>query len=174
MKLKKIFKTASDVVFYLFLVLLLFVFVSNVKAKKEGSQPSIFGYGFYSVLTGSMEPTIHTGSLIITKQTKPEDIKVNDIITFKSKNTNNLTTHRVIEIKNDDSIKFITQGDANNTKDPAPIDSSLFVGKVVFFIPFLGSIALFIKSNLLVIFLVLILFLTISKYIKKIWRNKNE
>lgn len=140
----------------------------NIKAKKTGEQPVIFGYGFYSVLTGSMEPTIDTGSLIITKQTKPEDIKVNDIITFKSNYTKNLTTHRVKEIKKDKSIKFITQGDANNTKDPEPIDSSLLIGKVVFFIPFVGSVALFIKSNLLFIFVILLIFLITLKFIKNI------
>lgn len=165
MNTKKTFEVISDIFFYIFLIFLLIIFISSVRAKKSGEQPSVFGHSFYCVLSGSMEPTIKTGSLIITKEVSTKDIKINDIITFRNNYTENLTTHRVKGIINDDSIKFITQGDANNIKDPSAIDSNLLVGKVVFFIPLLGLIALFIKSNLLILLAILTVFLLMSKYI---------
>lgn len=94
----------------------------------------IFGITPYVVLSGSMEPTIKTGSLcFINKHAKYEKIKEKDIIAFKSNGT--LVTHRVDEI-NDDG--FVTKGDSNDTQDGSLVTKDNFVGKNIFWIPKVG------------------------------------
>lgn len=93
-----------------------------------------------------MSPTIKVGGLIIVKEVSPQNIQEGDVITFRSSSTDNVTTHRVIDIENANGIKFVTKGDANNVQDPNPIDSSFLVGKVVKFIPYLGAVAMFIQK----------------------------
>lgn len=58
----------------------------------------VIGFQTYSVLSGSMEPTYHTGSLIYVKKTDPQDIKVGDPITFVLDENLTVATHRVIKI----------------------------------------------------------------------------
>ena len=89
----------------------------------------------YVVLSGSMEPTIKTGSLsFINKHAKYEKIKENDIIAFKM-NDKTLVTHKVIKITDNG---FETKGDANNNKDGVLVTKDNFVGKNIFWIPYLG------------------------------------
>lgn len=88
----------------------------------------------YVVLSGSMEPTIKTGSLcFINKHSKYEKIKEKDIIAFKMDKT--LVTHRVDEI-NDEG--FITKGDNNDIQDGSLVTKDNFVGKNIFWIPKVG------------------------------------
>ena len=119
---EKVIKIVDNIVFYG----LLLVFVSTsafmLKLKESGTQPSIFGNKFFIVLTGSMSPTIQVGDLIVVKDINPEAIQANDVITFGSKSSDNITTHRVKEVLNDSgNISYITQGDANNVEDPIPV-----------------------------------------------------
>lgn len=88
---------------------------------------NIFGYTFFEVATGSMEPTIHVGDVIIVKITN--DVEENDIIVCKADNA--FITHRLLEIQNN---KLITKGDANNTNDE-PMDRANLIGEVVNIIP---------------------------------------
>lgn len=89
----------------------------------------------YVVLSGSMEPTIETGSLcFINKHEKINDIKEKDIIAFKMKD-GTLVTHRAIKI-NENGIK--TKGDNNKEADSSLVTSNNFVGKNIFWIPKLG------------------------------------
>ena len=99
----------------------------------------IFGIQMYSVLSGSMAPTINTGDLVYVKDVKPEQVQKDDVITF-SIDEETLATHRVVQIINqNDSISFKTKGDANQTEDSRLVTSKNLVGKVLFHIPKLGS-----------------------------------
>ncbi|MDZ5254349.1 signal peptidase I [Clostridium sp. LIBA-8841] len=156
-------KIFYNILFYGFLGILIAFLLLGFVAKKSNSGVSIGGYRVYDILTGSMSPTIKPGSLVVVKETSPNNIKENDVITFKSDITNNITTHRAIKIiNNNGNIEFITKGDANNTQDPMPLEGSLLVGKVMFQIPYLGGIlrsiqnnkVIFIGSLLLIILLV--------------------
>ncbi len=103
----------------------------------------IFGITPYVVLSGSMEPTIKTGSLcFINKHAKYEDTKVKDIIAFKSNGT--LVTHRVDEIKDDG---FVTKGDNNDNQDGSLVTKDNFVGKNIFWIPKAGYVIKLIQST---------------------------
>lgn len=83
-----------------------------------------FGYTFFEVVSGSMEPTINTYDLIIVKL--DQNVGENDIVTFYSDNT--FITHRIIQYKSDD--KILTKGDANNTSDKY-INKEMIIGKVI-------------------------------------------
>lgn len=141
-------KIIGNVVFYAIIIAMISISLIMIKAKKEGKQPSIFGYKFYIVLTGSMTPTIYPGDLIIVKEVPTSEIKQGDIITFGSSMSSNITTHRVKDIEKGDKIKFITKGDANEVVDPNPVESKLVVGKVINHIDKIGTGMQFIQNNL--------------------------
>ena len=109
----------------------------------------IFGIQVYGVLTGSMEPTHPTGSLIYVKRTDASDLRVNDVITF-SISPNVIATHRIVEIVPDESnptiVRYRTKGDANNDVDASLVSANNIIGKVMFSIPQLGYIASFIQQ----------------------------
>ncbi len=89
----------------------------------------------YVVISGSMEPAVHKGSLsFINKHSKYEDIKNGDIIAYQTP-TGDKVTHRVREVTEEG---FITRGDANPVDDVALTTESNFLGKNIFSIPMLG------------------------------------
>jgi len=97
----------------------------------------ILGIVPYVVLSGSMEPSIETGSVcFINKHAKFEDIKEKDVIAFKMKD-GTLVTHRAIEI-NDSGI--VTKGDNNKDADNNIVTKENFVGKNLFWIPKVGYV----------------------------------
>lgn len=108
----------------------------------------LFGYDAYSVVSGSMEPAIPTGSLVYVQEAAPEDMEKHDVIAFYgAKDSNAIITHRVVENKVVMG-EFITKGDANKTEDMNPVPYSNFIGKVVYSIPVLGSIAEALTSTM--------------------------
>ena len=112
--------------------------------------PKIGGYCPLIVLTGSMEPEIKSGDLIIVKQVEGSDVEVGDVIAFFDPDGNgtSILTHRVIEIVNEDGIlKFRTQGDANNTADRLPVPADDLVGGYCFRIAGAGNIAMFMQTT---------------------------
>lgn len=126
----------------------LFNYISINFLKNE--MPTINGYAFLEVVSGSMEPKFKIGDILIV-DTKIEKYKEKDIITFKDVN-GSFVTHRIIEI-NDDEI--ITKGDANNTIDEA-IKKDSIVGKYVYKISGLGAIIKSLKSPFVLAMILLI------------------
>lgn len=172
MENKKIIHILGNILFYVVLISLISTSFLMIKSQREGKQTSIMGNKFFTVMTGSMQPTIMVGDLVIVKEVPKEQIKDGDIITFKSENSENITTHRVKEVLNDGiTIKYVTQGDANNTTDPNPINSNMLIGKVVKCVPKIGSLMLFMKNNLTKIVVGVFVVVLIS-FIGKITKKK--
>ena len=94
----------------------------------------------YTVLSGSMEPTYPTGSLIYVKKVDPASIKVGDPITFVLNEDLVVATHRVVAV-DEENQRFTTKGDANNAVDGAPVHFNNLIGKPVFCIPGLGYLS---------------------------------
>lgn len=99
---------------------------------------NLFGYSMFRVVTGSMEPTIPVGSLLICKQTGMETVQVGDIICFRAQESvifGQMVTHRVTGIFSavDGSLLFETRGDANLVADGFMVSQNNFVGKVVWY-----------------------------------------
>ncbi len=90
--------------------------------------PMLAGYHPVVVLSGSMEPTYHVGSVIYYKQASFADINVGDAITFRA-GEDGMVTHRVTQ-KSELSQNLTTKGDANLSEDPNPVDYSDVMGKV--------------------------------------------
>lgn len=123
--------------------------------------PRLFSITPMAVLSGSMEPTYHVGSLVFIQKVDPNDVEVGDSITFTI-GTDTVVTHRVIEI-NKDEQSFNTKGDANDNADGGSVAFSNVKGKALgFSIPYLGFLAVYLNSTtgiILVVAFILIMML---------------
>ncbi len=130
----------------------------------------------YTVVSGSMEPTIKTGSIVLTTPVDPTTIMAGDIVAFTSpSNSKDTILHRVVGIKSTSPLRFQTKGDNNNTADAWDLMDVGILGKHVFAIPYIGHIAAFIRTPVgfgILIVIPALLFiisqiLNIKKYIKQ-------
>ena len=108
----------------------------------------LVGLHVFTVLSGSMEPTYHVGSLIYVKEVDPYEIQPGQVITFLlSEDT--VATHRVVEVVPDEEdesvIRFRTKGDANDTVDGSLVHYKNVIGTPVFTIPKLVYVANYIQ-----------------------------
>lgn len=102
----------------------------------------LFGIRPYVVVTGSMEPAVHLGSVCLIDMDYPyNDVKKDDIIAYH--NGGLLVTHRVTSV---DKNGLTTKGDAAPKPDTEPITRHNFGGKVVFTIPYLGYAVIIVRS----------------------------
>ena len=108
--------------------------------------PKVFGYEMYTVISGSMEPSIPTGSLVYIKDMEPQDVADGDVIAFYGGHDSNaIITHRVV--KNRVVMgEFVTKGDANEKEDMNPIPYMNFLGRVELSIPVVGELAQMLTS----------------------------
>lgn len=111
---------------------------------------SINGYAVLEVVSGSMEPTINVGDMIIIN-TKVKNYQKGDIVTFYDE-AGAFVTHRIIE---EDNEMVTTKGDSNNTSDKA-INKSRIVGKYVFKIKNGGRILASFKSPLSMVMILIV------------------
>ena len=103
--------------------------------------PKVLGYQAYTVISGSMEPEIETGSLVYIGYVKPQDVQVDDVIAFYGgRDSNAIITHRVVENRVIMG-EFITKGDANQTNDMNPVPYDELIGRVELTIPKFGVVA---------------------------------
>lgn len=108
-----------------------------------GVHPSLIG-------SGSMTPNILIGDIVIAREVPIETIQVGDVITFRQGGIT--IVHRVIDVQyNAGQITLITQGDANDSADP-PIQAKDYRGKVIFTIPKIGWISIYVRNFLNKIF----------------------
>lgn len=133
--------------------------------------PHFGGWMFDAVLSGSMEPDLRVGGVVVSKPVEPGEISVGDIIVYRSGET--LTTHRVIEVINQPGeFSLLTKGDANEDPDMSPVPASSVVGKVFFDLPYLGYLAAFVKTRLGFLLAILLPGLgIISLELKSLWQG---
>ncbi len=96
---------------------------------------SLFGYRLYYIVTGSMEPTIPVGSLIVVKLDEDTLYEVGEVITFVSQDaaiSGYANTHRVVAVEEiDGGTYYTTKGDANNSADTLLVPQEDVIGKMV-------------------------------------------
>ena len=97
-----------------------------------------FGYSVFRVVTGSMEPTMSVGTVLICKNTDIDDISVGDIICFRSRESSHygyIVTHRVVSVQTDGTgRKYLeSRGDANVSSDPYYVESENLLGRVTWY-----------------------------------------
>lgn len=109
----------------------------------------LVGLQVFTVLSGSMEPTYHVGSLIYVKKVDPYTIEVGQPITFML-DEDTVATHRVVGIVPDEEdptvIRFRTKGDANENADGSLVHYKNVIGSPVFTIPQLGYVVSYIQN----------------------------
>jgi signal peptidase len=139
MRSKKIIgNTLSTLMFLVFLL----VVVAVVVSKASGGEPSFFGYQIKTVLSGSMEPGIHTGSIVALKPGGDMNrFHKGDVITFMSPE-NILITHRIVDVKLNSALgeaSYTTKGDNNDAADAGSVSSTNVIGQYTgVTIPYVG------------------------------------
>lgn len=116
--INKIVKGIINVIFWFTLVVFLYMTGTWVANDFDRTQMNFLGYTPNLVMSESMEPTILTGDLILSKQIDFEDVQVGDIIVYKHTYENGehqAIVHRVIE-KTDEYL--VLKGDNNENRDP--------------------------------------------------------
>lgn len=148
METKKILKiiqniiTVAIVIIGLFLIITLFPIKDNFQVKV--------------VLSGSMEPTIHTGSIVVIKPSS--QYKIGDVVMFgKDTKTEIPTTHRIVSNRAVEGVVlFTTKGDANEDPDTTEIRQSDIHGKVLFTVPFMGYVIDFVRKPIGIIIVIIV------------------
>ncbi|KON89969.1 hypothetical protein AF332_26195 [Sporosarcina globispora] len=139
---KRSTKWLLNIILSIFFLLIVYIGITVFQTSKNpGSLPSFFGFTPLTVLSNSMQPHLQSGDLVFIKKAEFEDIKVNDVITFKESDTK-FITHRVIDVKEQDGqAGLVTKGDNNNVEDSMIVTKDHFVGKQVAAIPKLGYVS---------------------------------
>lgn len=136
------------------------------------------GLNFFAVTSGSMEPKIPVGSLVYAGKYKLEDLKKEDVITFKVRDDQNgqvsVVTHRIAEVMKDEKTEkikddqgketekkivkyeFVTKGDANNTVDARTVPAANIIGLYQWQVPYVGYVTNFTQTGKGFILLVII------------------
>jgi signal peptidase len=125
------------------------------------------------VYTGSMEPAIPVGSVVVIKPVELETLKIGDIICFELSGSTSIT-HRIINITEEG---FITKGDANEDPDQRIVKRENVIGKAIFTIPYLGYLVHFVRTPLGFILLIvipasLIIVMEIKNIMKELEKQK--
>jgi signal peptidase len=138
-------KYISQAFYYLFVLLIVLIGLGLIS-----TQTSLLGsYEIRIVQSGSMEPALMTGGLILIH---PEErYYVNDIITYgENKRRRDIpTTHRIVDERiSDGQLAYVTKGDANESEDGTLVTDRDILGKVVFHVPYLGFVIDFARTPL--------------------------
>ena len=135
-----------------------------------------FGWQMDKVLSGSMEPALKVGGVVVVRPTNIKDIKEGDIITYRSPTQpGTRVCHRVVKVTDSAAPRFQTKGDANDQQDPYVVPASNVEGKVVFHAPLLGYFAGFARSTAGFLLLIIIPGLAIiGMEIRGVWATLSE
>lgn len=160
-KVRKVFNILGTVL----LVILLAVVVVMFDARISGEAPNVFGYQIFRVSSGSMEPELLVGDVILVKQVQPEEVKMGDTVTYKGEEgdlADKFITHKVIatpQYVNGEYV-FQTQGIANGAIADPLWDEDQLLGVMKCKVPFINGIYnFFLKPYGLITFVLIIVIL---------------
>ena len=159
-KENKVLKFIGNALYTLMFVLVVLMLVVVIMQRVTNNNITIGGIRMFSVATGSMVPVYNVGDILISREVKPEKIKVGDDLVYIGKEgsfKNKVVTHRVnsIEKQEDGNYKIITQGVANNAEDPE-IDQTQVLGKVMFKMHILSFLGKLVRNVYMFYFLIFI------------------
>lgn len=110
---KSVFKIGGQLLFVGVILLLVANLILIQVAKSRGEIPGILGFHLFVVESGSMEPTLDIGAVLLSRTPKnPANLKVKDVVTFKTL-SGHIVTHRIIEVVVDEEgqTAYHTKGD---------------------------------------------------------------
>ncbi len=165
---EKIKKIITNIMYMILIPIFIYnvslIFQTIINANKT---PSFFGIKTYVIVSGSMEPNINIGDIVIVKNLEDkEDIKVGDVISFRKGQS--IITHRITNIQYDEkqTIKITTKGDNNNTEDNEEVSYDDIEGKVIKIIPKLGNISLAMQNKTVIIVVIIFFYMYLSRNYK--------
>jgi signal peptidase len=135
--------------------------------------PSVSGHRSLTVLTGSMEPTLDTGSVVVDEMIAPTEARVGDIVTFSDPaHPGRLITHRLQRASVEgDTVHMVTKGDANDAPERWDIEVNGQVGRVMFHVPLLGHARAMIGTRQGYVALLLVLMVLGAWVLVDVWRR---
>ena len=179
-KVFRIIKLIKNIICWTLIAVLVFTLVVFFMSRINGSTPSVFGYSIFRVSSGSMEPELMVGDIILDKTVdNPEDLKVGDVITFKSSDYGDLlVTHKVIKAPYEENGKLMlqTKGIANEVEDK-PISTDNVKGIMICKVDYLDTVYNIFLSPwglLILIALIVIIFFDEIITIVKILTNNDK
>jgi signal peptidase len=113
--------------------------------------PKATGAKPLTVLSGSMAPTYDPGDVVVVRPTRARELEVGDVVTFQPVSDDpKLTTHRVVEVTyGSEGVRYVTQGDANDTPDPEPVRPVQVKGEVWYSVPLVGYLSVWMATGVL-------------------------
>ena len=156
-QVKKIWSIICKILNAFFLVLLVglvVVLLYLAIGSKGNGLPFLQNYQLFTVLSGSMEPTLNVGGVIIVEKVDPMTLEEGDIITFVSNDTTlngKVVSHRILQVvDNNNGRMFITKGDANEDRD----DAAAYLGYLLNFMKTKNGFFLILLLPCMIILLV--------------------
>nr|WP_316614119.1 signal peptidase I [uncultured Ruminococcus sp.] len=159
---RKVINILSTILLILLILLVIFLFIMRI----TGNSPSIFGYHVFRVSSGSMEPVLVKGDVILVKTVPADEISKNDIITYKSREgqmEGEMITHRVVTEPKvvEGTYYFQTQGDAEGASLDPVVSYEQVEGKYVRKVPLIDKLYSFFLTPyglITFIFIIILLF----------------
>lgn len=162
-----------NIMFYIILIpLLAYNFALIIQAVvKPDETPAFLGYKMYVIISGSMQPELDIGDIVVVKKIDTNALKKDDVISFRKGQT--VITHRIVDVKNtEEELQFLTRGDNNNTNDKDLVSEKEVEGIVVNKIQKLGKIVLKLRDKTLIIIIILIYYIFLM-YDQSVQKRKN-
>ena len=138
--------------------------------------PVLLGMRSFAVLSGSMEPVLATGDIVVDEPIGPRQVRVGDVVTFSDpERPGRRITHRVRSVRFAGArARFVTKGDANDSVERWDMDANGRLGRVVYRVPAVGYVLACLgdpraKFALIVLPAALLALLELAR----IWRPRN-
>jgi signal peptidase len=139
--------------------------------------PLAIGMRSFTVMSGSMEPAVHTGDIVVDTQIGPLAARPGDIVTFRDPNgQSRLITHRVRRIQVEGRFaNIVTKGDANDTTEHWSVPVNGKIGRVAYRLPALGYALAFTRDPRAKLLLIVVPALIVGLLeLARIWRPRRE
>lgn len=139
--------------------------------------PSLVGGRSLTVMSGSMEPALRVGDIVINSKASPADVRVGDIVTFSDpEGTGKLITHRVRRVRiADGTAHMVTKGDKTNAVERWDVPASGSFGRVEFRVPLLGFLVFWLHGPLARLGLIVVPALLLAGFeLWRIWRPQRR
>lgn len=136
--------------------------------------PRVTGTVPLTVYTGSMEPGIPAGAIVLIEPVDPATLQPGDVITYQvAPDVDEYITHRIVRAQPEtDPPSFVTKGDNNPGEDIDPVVVGAVRGKVWFDVPYVGTASEFVTGTrgiavLAVVAGVVLLFSVVSRMFRR-------
>ena len=162
-KRKKLIK----LIIYIMIIPIIFYNISLIffSIINKSETPNFFGIKTFVIISGSMEPNLKISDIVIIKKCEQNELKENDIISFRSGQS--VITHRINQIiETENGVEYITKGDNNNTKDNGTVKFDDIEGKYIGKIEYLGKVVLYLKNKRVIISIIIIFYLIYAHEMK--------